>query len=123
MPGMPNITGMNVKEIRVFFLIISILIGFLYFYKSPILSSNEAIINVEQYLLNPAEEWGRISFDGLEEIPEENIQAHLFPKPGFLNELFNKMQWEITIKSSEMHVTVIIDGHNGDFIGIFGAHS
>lgn len=46
MPGMPNITGMNVKEIRVFFLTISILIGFLYFYKSPILSSNEAIINV-----------------------------------------------------------------------------
>jgi len=96
---------------------------FLYFYKSPILSVDEALIKTEQYLLNPSEEWGTISFDGLEGIPEEDIIVNLFPKSGFWNELFNRMQWEVTIESPEMNATLVIDAHSGNFIGIFGAFS
>ena len=101
-------------------LIISCVICFLYFYKSPILSTEAALINAEKYLLNPSEEWGTISFDGLKGIPEEDIHVNLFGKSGFWNELFNRMQWEVTIKSPEMNATIVMDAHSGNFIGLFG---
>ena len=85
------------------------------------ISSDEALIYAEKYLLSPPEEWGiSFSFIGLEEVPEENIHVYLSQKHGFWNELFNRMQWEVTIKSSEMEPTVVIDAYTGDFIDLFG---
>lgn len=104
-----------------FVLIISSVVCFFYFYKSPILSADAALINAEKYLLHPSEEWGTISFNGLEEIPEENIRVNLSQKLGFWNKLFNRMQWEVTIKAPEMNATIVIDAHSGNFIDFVGA--
>ncbi|MGN7478770.1 hypothetical protein ACTHOQ_13030 [Solibacillus silvestris] len=105
-------------------LIVFVVICFSYFYKSPIISSDTALINAEKYLLNPSEEWGvSVSFHGLEGIPEENISANLAQKSGFCNELLNRMQWEVTIKSTEMEATVVMDAHTGYFMNVFGAFS
>ena len=76
---------------------------------------------MEKYLLNPSEEWGTISFDGLEGIPDDDIHVNLSEKSGFLNELFNRMQWEVTIKAPEMKATIVIDAHSGNFIDLIGA--
>ncbi|MER2107382.1 MAG: hypothetical protein ABS949_10635 [Solibacillus sp.] len=107
----------------IFVLIISVVSCFSYFCKSPILSADAALIYAEKYLLSPSEEWGTISFDGLEGIPEENIRVNLLQKSGFWNELFNRMQWKVTIESPEMNTTMVIDAHSGNFIGLFGAFS
>ncbi|MEG0383108.1 hypothetical protein [Solibacillus cecembensis] len=105
-------------------LIVFVVICFSYFYKSPIISSDVALINAEKYLLNPPEEWGvSIYFNGLEGIPEEYIRVNLSQKHGFWNELLNRMQWEVTIKSPKMGATVMIDAHTGDFINLIGAFS
>lgn len=74
-------------------------------------------------MLNPSEEWGTILFDGLEGIPSEDIHIHLFERTGFWNKLFNRMQWEVTIKAPEMNATIMIDAHNGEFINLVGAFS
>ena len=111
------------KKIALVF-IIAVIIGFAYMYKSPIISSQTALIQAENYLLNPQEEWGySIIFNGLEDIPEENIRVNLSEQQGFWNELTNRMQWEVTIKAPENESTVIMDAHTGDFIEIIGAFS
>ena len=85
------------------------------------MSSEEAIIEAEKYLLNPPKEWKLPStFYGLEEVPEGNISVFLSKKSGFWNELFNRMKWEVEIKVSGMAPTVMIDAHTGDFITIYG---
>lgn len=102
-------------------LVVALLMCFLYFYQSPIISTDVAINNAEKYLLNPPEEWRKsISFNGLEGIPAENISLNLTQKDGIWNELMNRMQWEVTIKSPEIEPTVVIDAHTGDFIDLFG---
>ena len=105
-------------------LAVSVAVCFIYFYKSPVLSSDAALIYAENYLLKPNEEdWGMGSFIGLEGIPEENISVNLSQKSGFWNELLNRMQWEVSIKSPEMNSTIVLDAHTGKFIGFFGAFS
>ena len=80
-----------------------------------------ALNNAEKYLLNPPEEWGNsISFNGLDELTDENINVYLRQKNGFWNELTNRMQWEVTINSSEISITVVMDGHTGKFIDLIG---
>ena len=64
-----------------------------------------------------------MSFNGLEGVPNENISVNLSHKHVFWNELFNRMQWEVTIESPEMNATLVIDAHSGNFIGIFGVFS
>ena len=79
-------------------------------------------MHAEKYLLNPdEEEWGTVLFSGLEGISEENIRVNLSQKLGFWNELLNRMQWEVSIKLSEMDSTIVIDAHTGSFIGLYGA--
>lgn len=110
----------------VFVIIICSVICFSYCYKSPILSTDAALIHAEKGLFNLPEEWvnsATQSFNGLEEIPEENIHVNLSQKRGFWNELFNRMQWEVTIKSPELNTTIVIDAHSGYFITLYGAYS
>lgn len=105
-------------------LAVSVAVCFIYFYNSPVLSSDAALFHAEKYLLNPnEEEWGTVIFNGLEGIPEENIGVNLSQKSGFWNELLNRMQWEVSIKSPEMNSTIVLDAHTGKFIGYFGAFS
>ncbi|TGN34648.1 MULTISPECIES: hypothetical protein [unclassified Lysinibacillus] len=96
----------------------------MYFYKTPLISRHEAIINAENYLLNPPEEWGNsISFDGLDDLPEENIRVELQQKRGFWNELTNRMQWAVTIKYADGESSIVMDEHTGKFIDIIGQFS
>lgn len=105
-------------------IIVAVVIGFFYVYKTPVISTQAALIHAEKYLLNPPEEWGdSIIFNGLEGIPEENIRVNLSQQHGFWHELTNSMQWEVTIKSPENESTVIMDAHTGECIEIIGAFS
>lgn len=105
-------------------IIVAVVIGCFYVYKTPVISTQAALIHAEKYLLNPPEEWGdSIVFNGLEGIPEENIRVNLSERQGLWHELMNSMQWEVTIKSSENESTVIMDAHTGEFIEIIGAFS
>ncbi|ALC85420.1 hypothetical protein AM499_06015 [Bacillus sp. FJAT-22090] len=72
-------------------------------------------------MLNPPVEWkNSISFDGLEELPPENISVQLIQRQGFWNELTNRMQWEVTIKYTGKESTVVIDAYNGEFMDLLG---
>ena len=110
--------GAHVKKILIV-LVSALILCFLYFYKSPVISTDVAIHNAEKYLLNPPEEWANaISFTGFE---DENIHVHLAQKQGLWNELTNGMQWEVTIQSSELNATMIMDAHSGKVIDLIGA--
>jgi len=94
---------------------------FLYFQQPPIITAGEAINNAEKYLLNPPEEWkNSISFNGLEEIPPENISVYLIPKHGYWNEITNKLQWEVTIKYNGQESTIVMDAYTGEFLNLYG---
>ena len=102
-------------------LVVTLLIFLLYFYQSPIISTSEAINNAEKYLLNPPEEWeNSIIFNGLEGTPPENISVYLTPKPGYWNEITNKVNWEVTIKYNGQESTIVIDAYTGEFINLYG---
>lgn len=93
----------------------------LYQYKSPIMSTEEAIISIEKHLQNPPKESRKaISYMDLKEIPIENISTVLNQKNGFLNELTNRKQWEVTVKYNGIEPTVVIDAHTGDLIDMYG---
>lgn len=105
-------------------LVIIIAMLILYQYKSPIMSSEEAIISIEKHLQNPPKASRKsISFIDLKEIPMENIRAVLNQKNGFLNELTNRKQWEVTVKYNGIEPTVVIDAHTGDFINLYGPNN
>jgi hypothetical protein len=83
--------------------------------------TGEAIIKAEKHLQNPPEEWGKsISYIELKDIPPENIRATLNQKKGFFNKLFNRRQWEITIKYNDIEPTLVIDAYNGQLINLYG---
>ena len=85
------------------------------------MGTGEAIISAEKILQNPPHEYRKtISYLDLKEIQMENINAFLYPKNGFFNELTNRKQWEVTIKYNGTEPTVVIDTHTGDFIDIYG---
>lgn len=112
--------GTHLKKILIG-LGVTLVILFLYFYQSPIISTGEAVNNAEKYLLNPPEEWrNSISFNGLEEIPPENISVHLIQKNGYWNEITNKMLWEVTIKYNGQESTIVMDAYTGEFINLYG---
>lgn len=75
-------------------LVSALIICFINFYKTPVINVDVALNNAEKYLLNPPEEWGvSISFNGLDELSNENISVYLREKNGFWNELTNRMQF------------------------------
>ncbi len=105
--------GTHLKKILIG-LVVTLVMFFLYFYQSPTISTGEAINNAEKYLLNPPEEWeNSISFNGLDEIPPENISIYLIQKHGYCNEITNKMQWEVTIKYNGQESTIVMDTYTG----------
>ncbi|WP_342568099.1 hypothetical protein MKY09_08875 [Psychrobacillus sp. FSL K6-4046] len=109
------------KKIILIGLVFIPIMFFLYFYQSPIITSGEAINNAEKYLLNPPEEWkNSISFNGLEEVPPENISVYLTPKPGYWNEIMNNMNWEVTFKYNVQESTIVMDAYTGEFINLYG---
>ena len=102
-------------------LLVTLVMLFLYFYQSPIISAGEAINYAEKYLLNPPKEWkNSITFNGLEEIPPENISVNLAPKQGYWNEIANKMKWEVTIKYTGKESTIVLDAYTGKFMSLYG---
>ncbi|MFF2755743.1 hypothetical protein ACFVR1_18780 [Psychrobacillus sp. NPDC058041] len=102
-------------------LVVIMLMFFLFKYQAPIISTGEAIHNAEKYLLNPPEEWkNSISFNGLEEIPPENISVNLTSKQGYWNQITNKMKWEVTIKYDGQAPTIEMDAYTGEFINLYG---
>lgn len=105
-------------------LITALIICFLFFYKSAVISTDVALVNAEKYLLNPPKvETNSISFLGLDELTEQNVSMSLMRKNGFWNKLTNRMQWEVTIKTSEIYTTVIMDAHTGKFMNFVGGFS
>ena len=102
-------------------LITALILCFLAFYNSPVISTDVAIHNAEQYLLNPPEEWANaISFTSFEELTDENIHVYLAQKQGLWHDITNGMQWEVTIQSSEINATMIMDAHSGKVIDLIG---
>lgn len=102
-------------------LVVTLIMSFLYFYQSPILSTGEVINKAEKYFLNPPEEWkNSISFNDLEEIPPENISVNLAQKQGYWNEITNNMKWEVTIKYTGQELTIVMDAYTGEFINLYG---
>lgn len=94
---------------------------FLYLYQSPIMSTDEAIINVQKHLQSPPKERGKsISYVDLKETPIENVSASLKQKNGFWNELTNEKQWEVTVRYNGNEPTVVIDAYTGEFIHLYG---
>ena len=88
------------------------------------MTTEQAMYQAEMILLNPPEEWeNAISFNGLVEVVEGNINGILVPKKGIWNELRNNMQWEITIKTSDREYTVVMDARTGKFINLWGPFS
>ena len=115
--------GIHLKKIVVGLIVLMVLVS-LYYYKSPIMSSGEAIISIEEYLKNPPQEWGNsMTPANLEDIPMESISAVLNRRTGFLNELTNRKQWEITVKYNGIEPTFVIDAHTGDFLDLYGPFS
>lgn len=104
-------------------LLIAIIILALYQYQKPLLSTEEAIVQAYEHLKSlpsslevtlppvPIE---------LDEIPAENISLSLRQQEGFLNELFNNQQWEVTISYGDVIPTIIMDAVTGEALGISG---
>ena len=108
------------KRILLGFVVIMAML-FLYLYKSPIMSTGEAMNSAEKHLQNPPKEWRKsIPYVDLEGIPIENVSVLLSKKNGLWNELTNRKQWEVTVKYKGTESTVFIDAHTGSFIGIYG---
>lgn len=104
-------------------LLIAIIIFVLYQYQKPILSSEEAIAQAYKHLKNPPSET-ELSLPpiqaGLDGISPENISLSLRQQKGFLNELFNNMQWEVTVIYEDVIPTVVMDAATGEVLDIFG---
>lgn len=105
------------------FLLIAIVIFVLYEYQKPILSTEEAIVQAYEHLKAPPPEFVMslppIQIE-LEEIPAENINLRLHQQEGFLNGLFNHLQWEVTISYEDVVPTIVLDAVTGEVLDIYG---
>ncbi|WKA56549.1 hypothetical protein [Planococcus shixiaomingii] len=99
------------------------LIFALYSYQRPMLSTEEAVVQAYEYLRNPPVQMYMtiepIQVE-LNEVPAENIRAVLNPQEGFLNQLINKQQWEVTINYQHAVPTVVLDATTGEFLELSG---
>ncbi|WP_084243653.1 hypothetical protein [Planomicrobium okeanokoites] len=104
-------------------LLIAILLLTFYNYQKPMLSIEEAIVQAHGYLKNPSSEIG-VSVQAiqveLDAVPTENITLALRQQEGFLNELFNHQQWEVTISYEDVIPTVVMDAVTGEVLDIRG---
>ncbi len=93
----------------------------LYLYQTPIISTSEAISNVEEYLQNPPKELGEsISNLDIEENSLVNSGAYLHEKSGYWNKLMNRQQWEVVVAINGNELTAVIDAYTGELIEFIG---
>ncbi|HEX5564042.1 MAG TPA: hypothetical protein VFX34_03710 [Sporosarcina sp.] len=91
-----------------------------YQYQKPILTTEEAILQAYEYLLNPPEGYG----DDL--IPTKELEemwpthTRLTMKHGFYSEMVNRRSWEVTFRYDGKEPMVILDAITGEFIMIYG---
>ncbi|MFD1031550.1 hypothetical protein [Metaplanococcus flavidus] len=106
-----------------FAVLMAIIIFALYSYQKPMLSTEEAIVQAYEHLRNPPSNLelnlAPIQIE-LDEIPAENISLSLRQQKGFLNQLFNHQQWEVTISYEDVIPTVVIDAVTGKILDITG---
>jgi|GEM_PF-2442412 len=86
------------------------------------LDTKDAVLKAEMYLNNPPEHTYIAPINvNVMELEGEQIHTQLHNQTGMFNQLFNRMQWEITFQFEYQGPTVIIDAHNGKLIQIIGA--
>ncbi|MCM3745692.1 hypothetical protein M3193_16310 [Sporosarcina luteola] len=103
------------------FAIVTVLaILFAYQYQKPILTTDEAIVQAYEYLLDPPEKYGDdlIPTKDLEEMWP--INTRLMMKHGFYAEMVNRRAWEVTFRYDGKEPMVILDAITGEFIMIYG---
>lgn len=91
-------------------------------YQRPVMTSGEALIQAVAYLQDLPEDYHesmRLHLQ-VEELQREDYFTSLNLKRGFLSELLNRRQWEVTIKYDGMEPTVVMDAITGKFITIYG---
>ncbi|RAZ81332.1 hypothetical protein [Planococcus halotolerans] len=103
--------------------LIAIVLFAFYNYQKPMLSTEQAIVQAYGYLKNPPSGTG-VSVQAiqveLDAVPTENITLALRQQEGFLNELFNDQQWEVTISYEDVIPTVVMDAVTGEVLDIRG---
>lgn len=103
-------------------LVVIMFMIFLYLHQGKTLTTGEAIVHAMEILQDPPKGWGSsIKIDTeLNELPSEHIRTVLNPRQGFLNELFNRKQWEVTIIYGSNQPTIVMDAATGKFIDLYG---
>ena len=100
---------------------ICLLLVIVYFYRPLILDTKDAVLIAEMYLNNPPEHTYIAPINvNVMELAGEHIQTQLYNQTGMFNQLFNRMQWEVTLQFEYRSSTVVIDAHNGKLIQIIG---
>lgn len=84
------------------------------------LDTKDAVLKAEMYLNNPPEHTYLTPINVME-LEGEQIHTQLHNQTGMFNQLFNRMQWEVTFQFVYQGPTVIIDAYNGKLIQIIGA--
>ena len=109
------------KKVLLILVVFSIMV-FLYLHQPPILKTGKAIVTANEHLNNLPDEYdSQITAFELKDIPEENITAALYRMDGFWNGIFNKSEWQVTIRSGDTEVWIVLDAHNGEIIKMSGA--
>lgn len=104
----------------VFGIVIVLVTLFAYQYQKPVLTTEEAIVQAYEYLLDPPEGYG----DDL--IPDKDldemwpINTRLTMQDGFYSEMVNRRSWEVTFRYDGKEPMVILDAITGEFIMIYG---
>lgn len=93
---------------------------FAYHYQKPILTTEEAIVQAYEYLLDPPKGYGddMIPSKKLEEMWP--ISTRLTIKSGFFSEMMNCRVWEVTFRYEGKELSIIMDAITGEFITIYG---
>lgn len=110
---------MRTKEIGIITLMCLLL---LYFYKTPILNTKDAVLKAEMYLKNPLKQSYTAQLNvNVMELTADQINTQLHHQTGMLNRMLNRKEWVIMLQFDNRNPTVVIDAHNGKLIQIIGA--
>ncbi len=94
----------------------------IFFYKTPILDTKDAVLKAEMYLNNPPQQTYTAQLNvNVMELTAEQIKTQLHHQTGMLNRMFNRKEWVIMLQFDNRNPTVVIDAHNGKLIQIIGA--
>ncbi|MFJ5791205.1 hypothetical protein ACIQXW_01515 [Lysinibacillus sp. NPDC097162] len=102
--------------------LMGLLLLLLYFYKTPMLDTKDAVLKAEMYLNNPPQHTYTAQMNvNVKELTTEQINTQLHNQTGMLNRMFNRKEWVIMLQFDNRNPTVVIDAHNGKLIQIIGA--